>query len=74
MPKVTWLGEGKDGPQQMEWKGQIFKVGEAVDTEDDYIIQKAKNNKFFKVEGVPLAAVPPVAVPPVTVPPLTPKK
>ncbi len=58
MAKVTWLGEGEDGPRENVWKGITFKIGEPVETDDLYIYEKASGNRYFKVEGDPPAAEP----------------
>lgn len=49
---IVWLGEGKGGPEENEWNGITFKVGEAVDVTDQRMIAKAKNNRFYEVDGV----------------------
>lgn len=53
MAKITWLGEGPDGPQENTWAGKTFKVGEAVDIDDLWMIEKAQNNRFYSVTGAP---------------------
>lgn len=66
MARVTWLGEGSDGPQETECWGKTFKVGEAVELDNPQHVETARTNKFFKVEGptAPVAPAPPVTVPP----------
>lgn len=48
--KVTWLGDGS-GAEENEFRGVVFKKGEAVDVTDETMIAKAKTNKFFQVGG-----------------------
>lgn len=56
MAKVTWLGDEDESVKSTEWMGRTFKKGEAVDLdlgEDPrygYLVEKAKNNKYFEVE------------------------
>lgn len=65
MAKVTWLGEGSTGPQEMEWGGKLFKIGEPVDLDDLRLVAKAANNRFFEVSGItevpptPATVIPP---------------
>jgi len=53
--EVTWLGEdalhGPDatGPKAITWLGIRFEKDKAVTTEVKYLIKKAQNNQFFKV-------------------------
>jgi len=35
----------------MKWKGVAFELGKGVETDDPYMIGKAKNNRFFTVSG-----------------------
>lgn len=59
MAKITWLGEGDDGPEETEgFKGMKFKKGEAVDCDDPAILATASTNKYFKVEGYDAAEKP----------------
>jgi hypothetical protein len=63
MPKVTWTGEDHlhslpdgspgAGPSFTTWRGLKFPKGEAVEVTDAETVRKAKNNPFFKVEGLP---------------------
>lgn len=46
---ATWLGEGDDGPKVNTWNGQSFKVGEAVEITNPQMWEKAKANRFYKV-------------------------
>jgi len=54
--KITWLGEDdlhgeeQGGPRRTTWRNVEFKKGEAVEITDRYFIEKARNNRFFKVE------------------------
>ena len=53
---ITWNGEdefhpGGNGPRFMKWKGVAFELGKGVETDDPYMIGKAKNNRFFTVSG-----------------------
>lgn len=48
--KAMWLG-GEGEPDICEWKGVVFKRGEAVELSDPFMIRKAKTNPFFAVEG-----------------------
>ncbi len=50
MATVTWLGES-GGPESMEWQGLTFKKDEAVTTDNEYVLRKATNNKYFRVDG-----------------------
>jgi hypothetical protein len=47
MAKVTWIGEGPDGPQEC---GE-FKIGEPVEVTDEARLKKYAGNKYYKVEG-----------------------
>mgnify|MGYP003552877146 FL=1 len=47
--KATWLG-GPGEPDHCEWMGVIFPKGEPVEITDEFMIRKAKGNKFFVVE------------------------
>ncbi len=48
--KAMWLG-GEGEADTCEWKGVVFKKGEAVELADPFMIRKAKTNPFFAVEG-----------------------
>jgi hypothetical protein len=45
MARITWLGEA-----ECKWNDVVFPPGEPVETDDAYMIGKARNNPFFKVE------------------------
>lgn len=47
---VTWLGDGSDA-ETNEWNGRTFKKGEAVDIDDESMVETAKHNRFYKVAG-----------------------
>jgi hypothetical protein len=49
MTKVTWVGEGDSDPKEIGWGGYTFKKGEAVEVENEAILEKARGNKHFKV-------------------------
>src|SRR5215211_2895540 len=51
MAMITWKGEGDDGPRSNTWRGITFKEGQAVEIKDRWMIQKAKNNRFYEVTG-----------------------
>lgn len=56
MGSITWKGEpveGTDdeGPKEMTWMGQVFKRGEAVETDNQVMLQKASTNRYFEVSG-----------------------
>jgi len=51
MAKVTWVGEGDSDPKEIGWGGYTFKKGEAVEVENEAILEKARGNKHFKVAG-----------------------
>lgn len=48
---VTWLGEGEDGPSVNTWRGITFPKGEPVAISHPGMIEKAKTNRFYRVEG-----------------------
>ena len=48
MPKITWLG---DDP--CVWNEVTFQPGVPVETDDAYMIGKARHNPFFKLEDAP---------------------
>ena len=55
MAKITWLGEGdyKEGETPLSsctWKGILFTAGDKVEISDEWMIKKARGNRFFKVE------------------------
>lgn len=45
---ATWLG-GPDEPDFCEWMGITFPKDEPVEITDEFMIRKAKGNKFFVV-------------------------
>lgn len=47
---VTWLGDGSDA-EENTWNGVTFKKGEAVEVKDQDMIETAKANRFYKVDG-----------------------
>ncbi len=47
--KATWLG-GPGEPDECEWMGVVFPVGQPVEITNEFMIRKAKGNKFFAVE------------------------
>lgn len=56
MAMITWLGEDdlhpdRNGPRHNEWRGAVFKIGEAVDISDPHMIAKARTNRFYSVSG-----------------------
>jgi hypothetical protein len=46
--KATWLG-GPGEPESCEWMGVTFPEGVPVEISDEFMIRKAKGNKFFDV-------------------------
>lgn len=48
---ITWLGEGEDGPSENTWRGITFPKGEPVAVSHPGMIEKAKANRFYHVEG-----------------------
>lgn len=55
---LTWLGEDEhypegNGPRFMTWRNVKFELGKPVETDDAYMIGKAKGNRFFTVEEGP---------------------
>jgi len=45
MPKLTWLGDA-----ECLWNDVTFPVGVPVEIDDPYMLGKARNSPFFKVE------------------------
>ena len=45
MARITWLGDA-----ECAWSDVVFPPGVPVDIADAYMIGKARNNPFFKVE------------------------
>lgn len=52
MTTITWKGEA-DGPPSCTWKGIAFPVGVAVEVADEWMIGKARGNRFFQVDDDP---------------------
>lgn len=50
MATVTWLGDDSE-TTEMEWRGVKFEKDKPVQTEDAFILEKARNNKYFKIAG-----------------------
>jgi len=49
MARITWLGD-----TECTWNDVVFPPGEPVETDDAYMIGKARTNPFFRLdEGVP---------------------
>jgi|SRR5215831_2581924 len=51
MGTVTWLGEGEGGAEETSIFNRAFKKGEAVEIEDENVLQRLSGNKYFEVEG-----------------------
>ena len=47
---ITYVGAPGE-PDTNEWKGFTFQKGKPVAVDDPHIIEKAKTNRFFEVEG-----------------------
>jgi hypothetical protein len=56
---ITWLGEDElhldeagngNGPRFNTWNGVRFELGEPVLVENEHMIEKAKTNRFYRVE------------------------
>jgi hypothetical protein len=45
MTKITWLGDA-----ECLWNDVTFPVGVPIEIDDPYMIGKARNSPFFKVE------------------------
>ena len=45
MPKITWLGDA-----ECRWNDVVFPPGTPIETDDPYMLGKARNSPFFKVE------------------------
>ena len=45
MPKITWLGD-----EPCLWNEVTFPAGVPVETDDPYMIGKARHNPFFRLE------------------------
>jgi len=48
MARITWLGEA-----ECAWNNVVFPPGVPVEIDDAYMLGKARNNPFFKVEDTP---------------------
>ena len=56
MAKLTWLGsedyrEGESPLESCVWNGVLFTAGDKVEVSDEWMINKAKGNRFFRVEN-----------------------
>jgi hypothetical protein len=82
MAKLTWLGstegyrEGETPLDSCTWNGVLFTAGDKVEITDEWMIKKARGNRFFRVEdsnGSPRPETwtndPPPEPPPLTEPP-----
>ena len=45
MAKITWLGDA-----ECKWNDVVFPPGQPIDVDDAYMLGKARNSPFFKVE------------------------
>ena len=56
MAKLTWLGstegyrEGETPLDSCTWNGVLFTCGDKVEISDEWMIKKARGNRFFRVE------------------------
>ena len=56
MAKLTWLGstegyrEGETPLDSCTWNGVLFTAGDKVEISDEWMIKKARGNRFFRVE------------------------
>jgi len=48
MPKITWLGD-----EPCIWNEVTFPAGVPVETDDPYMIGKARHNPFFRLDEAP---------------------
>jgi len=58
MAKLTWLGtedyrEGETPLESCTWCGVLFTAFDKVEVTDEWMIAKARGNRFFKVEEEP---------------------
>ena len=58
MAKLTWLGsedyrEGESPLESCVWNGVMFTAGDKVEVADEWMITKARGNRFFRVEDDP---------------------
>jgi hypothetical protein len=60
MAQVKWLGEGDDGPDEIQAYGRTIKKGESVEINDERVVRKAVGNKSFEVTGGPPDVKPPL--------------
>jgi hypothetical protein len=56
MAKITWKGEdelhdGAAGPSFVTWGGIKFQKGVPVEVSNNYMIEGARANQYFEVEG-----------------------
>lgn len=56
MAKLTWLGtedyrEGETPLESCTWNGVLFTAFDKVEVTDEWMIAKARGNRFFRVEG-----------------------
>ena len=45
MARITWLGEN-----ECNWNNVVFPAGVPVETDDPYMIGKARTNPFFRLD------------------------
>lgn len=55
MAKLTWLGtedyrEGETPLESVTWCGVLFTAGDKVEVTDEWMIAKARGNRFFLVQ------------------------
>lgn len=55
MTRLTWLGsedyrEGESPLESCVWNGVLFTAGDKVEVTDEWMINKARGNRFFRVE------------------------
>jgi hypothetical protein len=56
MAKITWLGstegyrEGETPLDSCVWNGVLFTAGDKVEITDEWMINKARGNRFFRVD------------------------
>jgi hypothetical protein len=66
MTKLTWLGtedyrEGETPLESITWCGVLFTAGDKVEVTDEWMIAKARGNRFFLVQedDVPQSGIEP---------------
>jgi len=66
MTKLTWLGtedyrEGETPLESITWCGVLFTAGDKVEVTDEWMIAKARGNRFFLVQedAVPQSGIEP---------------